>query len=85
MQGIKLQKLKAILLYSVILWIVAHGYRFMNNLYTADTLGSIFQDDILWQRSLGRFMQTFTMIFRGCIVSPWLLAVISVVIFSFSV
>ncbi|MBO4883612.1 MAG: glucosyltransferase domain-containing protein [Lachnospiraceae bacterium] len=85
MQGIKLQKLKDILLYSVILWMVAHGYRFMNNLYTADTLASVFQDDILWQRSLGRFMQTFTMIFRGCIVSPWLLAVISVVIFSFSV
>ncbi len=85
MQGIKLQKLKDILLYSVILWIVAHGYRFMNNLYTADTLGSIFQDDILWQRSLGRFMQTFTMIFRGSIVSPWLLGVISIVIFSFSV
>jgi hypothetical protein len=85
MQGIKSGKLKDILLYSVILWMAAHGYRFMNNLYTADTLASVFQDDILWQRSLGRFMQTFTMIFRGCIVSPWLVGIISMIIFSFSV
>ena len=85
MQDIKSQKYKDILLYSVILWMSAHGYRFMNNLYTADTLGSIFQDDIHWQRSLGRFMQPLTMIFRGCIVSPWLLGVISIVFFSLSV
>ena len=63
----------------------AHGYRFMNNLYTADTLGSIFQDDIIWQRSLGRFMQTASMVLRGCIVSPWFLGVISIVVFSFAV
>ncbi|MBO6008304.1 MAG: hypothetical protein J6P78_07070, partial [Lachnospiraceae bacterium] len=73
MQDIKPGKIKDILLYSVIFWMAAHGYRFMNNLYTGDTLGNIFQDDILWQRSLGRFMQPATMIFRGCIASPWLL------------
>ena len=85
MQDTKIKKLKDILLYSVIFWLAAHGYRFMNNLYTGDTLGSVFQDDIWWQRSLGRFMQPVSMIFRGVIVSPWLLAIISVAFFTLSV
>ena len=75
-------KARSILLYSVIFWMAGHGYRFLNNLYTGDTLTSIFQDDIWWQRSLGRFMQPLSMIFRGVIVSPWLLALISVLFFA---
>jgi len=63
-------------------WIFAHGYRFMNNLQTSDSLRSVFQDDILWQRSLGRFMQTFTLMFRGTIVAPWLIMIISILLFS---
>ncbi|MBP5762838.1 MAG: glucosyltransferase domain-containing protein, partial [Lachnospiraceae bacterium] len=69
----------------MIFWMAAHGFRFMNNLYTSDTLVCIFQDDILWQRSLGRFMQPATMIFRGCFASPWLLGIISIVFFTLSV
>lgn len=63
-------------------WIFAHGYRFMNNLHTSDSLVSVFQDDILWQRSLGRFMQTFTFVFRGTIVAPWLIMIISILFLS---
>lgn len=85
MQDIKPGKIKDILLYSVIFWMAAHGFRFMNNLYTSDTLVCIFQDDILWQRSLGRFMQPATMIFRGCFAAPWLLGIISIVFFTLSV
>ena len=79
------RKAKAVLLYSLVFWMAGHGYRFVNNLYTGDTLGSVFQDDILWQRSLGRFMQPVSMIFRGVIVSPWLLALISILFFAGSV
>lgn len=63
-------------------WLFAHGYRFMNNLHTSDSLVSVFQDDILWQRSLGRFMQTFTMVLRGTITAPWLILGISLLFFT---
>ena len=85
MQDTKAKKLKDIFLFSVIFWLAAHGYRFVNNLYTGDTLGSIFQDDIWWQRSLGRFMQPVSMIFRGVIVSPWLLGIVAVIFFALAV
>ena len=85
MQDTKAKKLKDIFLFSVIFWLAAHGYRFVNNLYTGDTLGSIFQDDIRWQRSLGRFMQPVSMIFRGVIVSPWLLGILAVIFFALAV
>ena len=78
----KLEKIKKIFLFVILFWIVAHGYRFMNNLYTGDTLVEAFQDDIYWQRSLGRFMQPLTMIFRGTICAPWLLFSIAVVFFA---
>ncbi len=81
---IKVDKLKRIMFYTAFFWLVCHGYRFLNNLYTGDTLGSVFQDDILWQRSLGRFMQPLPMIMRGTIVAPWLLFVIAVFFFSLS-
>ncbi len=78
-------RLKKCLLYTLIFWLAAHGYRFLNNLYTGDTLNNVFQDDILWQRSLGRFLQPITMIFRGVITAPWLLFVIAVVEFGAAV
>lgn len=80
--GINPSKYKKILLYTVIFWAAAHGYRFLNNLYTGDTLTGVFQDDIVWQRALGRFMQTFSLVFRGVVVAPWLLFVISIFLFS---
>ncbi len=82
MEESKKELLKKIFLFTSFFWIVAHGFRFTNNLHTGDTLVSIFQDDIMWQRSLGRFMQPLTMIFRGTIASPWLIFVISVCFFS---
>jgi len=75
---------KFVLIFGIVgfFWIFAHGYRFMNNLHTSDSLVSVFQDDILWQRSLGRFMQTFTFISRGTIAAPWLIMIISILFFS---
>lgn len=62
---------------AIIIWTITHGYRFMNNLYTCDALIEVFQDDILFQRSLGRFMQPVIMVMRGVICSPWLIGIIS--------
>lgn len=70
---------------TILFWGVAHGYRFVNNLHTSDSLVSVFQDDIYWQRSLGRFMQPFTMVFRGTITAPWLILVITLAFFSTAV
>lgn len=81
---INTQKLKRVSLYTLIFWVITHGYRFTNNLYTGDTMCNVFQDDIMWQRSLGRFMQPLTMVFRGTIVAPWLLFGLSIVLFSLS-
>ena len=80
----KTKKLKSCFIYTAIFWLVAHGYRFANNLYTGDTLTNVFQDDIIWQRSLGRFMQPVNMIFRGVVVAPWLLFVLAIILFSLS-
>ena len=63
---------------TIIIWMITHGYRFMNNLYTCDSLLEVFQDDIAFQRSLGRFMHPLVMVLRGCITSPWLICVISI-------
>lgn len=82
--NINTKKYKYILLNTVILFMVAHGYRFLNNLYTADALVEVFQDDIYWQRSLGRFLQPLTMVMRGSICAPWLIGCIAILFLSIS-
>ena len=62
---------------AIIIWTITHGYRFMNNLYTCDALIEVFQDDILFQRSLGRFMHPLVMVMRGCISNPWFIGILS--------
>lgn len=51
----------------------SHGYRLMNNLYTHDALMDIVEDNIQYQRSLGRFMQIFSILLRGSICEPWII------------
>lgn len=73
------KKFKYIFINTIIIFMITHGYRFLNNLYTADCLVEVFQDDIYWQRSLGRFLQPITMILRGSICAPWLIGCIAMV------
>ncbi|MBR5994365.1 MAG: glucosyltransferase domain-containing protein [Lachnospiraceae bacterium] len=82
---VKRKKLLNIFIYTTIIALFAHGYRFMNNLYTSDALVAVFQDDIYHQRSLGRFMQPLIMVMRGVICSPWLIGCLSIVLLSLSV
>ncbi len=83
----QINKKKIILCFTctVLFWVIAHGYRLANNLYISDSLISVFQDDIYYQRSLGRFMQPFTMIIRGTICAPWLIGIIAIVFFSVAI
>lgn len=69
----------------LIIWTITHGYRFMNNLYTCDNLIEVFQDDILFQRSLGRFMHPLVMVMRGTICNPWFIGILSFVFLTLSV
>lgn len=64
--------------------LAAHGYRLMINLYTHDTLMDLVEDNIQYQRAIGRFMQTFTMLFRGTVCTPWIIGLAGLVFFSFS-
>lgn len=82
---VKRKKLLNIFIYTTIIALFAHGYRFMNNLYTSDALVEVFQDDIYYQRSLGRFMQPLIMVTRGVICSPWLIGCLSIVLLTLSV
>ncbi len=68
-----------------IFWAIAHGYRFMNNLYTADTLTYVFQDDIYWERSLGRFMHPLPLVLRGTISAPWLVGMLAVAVYAMAI
>ncbi len=81
---VKRKKLLNIFIYTTIIALFAHGYRFMNNLYTHDALSSVFQDDVYYQRSLGRFMQPLIMVGRGVICSPWLIGCLSIVLLTLS-
>lgn len=65
--------------------IFAHGYRLINNLYTHDGLLDVIEENIQYQRALGRFMQTFTILIRGAICTPWLIGIIGIIFLSLSV
>lgn len=75
------EKLKFIFLCTALFYFAVHGYRFLNNLHTSDCLVVVFQDDIYWQRSLGRFLQPLWLVLRGTICAPWLIGCISCVLF----
>lgn len=64
---------------SAIVFLAAHGYCFFNAMYNHDSL-MIFQNDVDWQISLGRFLQPiYCGLFRGMIVAPWLICCLSFV------
>lgn len=70
---------------SAIIFFIAHGYRFFNALYNHDSL-MIFQNDVDWQISLGRFLQPiYCGLFRGMIVAPCLICGLSFVFLMVSV
>lgn len=65
-------------IFTLIFYVLAHGYRFFNPIYSGDSLLMIHQNDSAWQIALGRFVQPFLVFLRGGIVSPFLISVLSV-------
>ncbi len=82
--GEKKKRFNIALVLSLCFWLFAHGYRFFNNYYTHDALMEIFQDDIFFQRSLGRFLQPVFIILRGSVCAPWLIGIISLAFLALS-
>lgn len=82
----KTQKQLIMSLGSTFFWmIIAHGYRFVNLLFSHDSLYTFVQEDIYWQRSLGRFLQPFIIAIRGKITAPWLIFLTSTLFASLAV
>lgn len=66
--------LKWSILSVVVFSLIAHGYRFSNNMYSHDSLLMIYQNDFAWQIALGRFIQPILIFFRGSLCNPWLIS-----------
>lgn len=79
------EKMKFTFLMTVMFSIFAHGFRYSNNLYSHDALLNVCQKDDSWQVSLGRFLQPLTMYLRGDIVTTWVIVIIAMVCYCFSV
>lgn len=90
MQNIR-EKLKynqSIIIYvficNMLFGMAAHGYCYFNLSYSHDSL-MVYQRDIQWQITLGRFLQPAYLWFRGQIYTPFLVGVFSLIYLSISV
>ena len=66
------EKVRNICCFSILLFLVCHGYRLVNLMYSHDSL-RIVQDDYLWQIEIGRYLQPVLVALRGNIVAPLLI------------
>lgn len=69
---------------TLIFYLMAHGYRLCNPMFSGDSLLMVHQTDSAWQIALGRFIQPILVLLRGGIVSPFLISVISILFLSLS-
>ena len=58
---------------------LAHGYRFFNNMYSGDSLFTVYQNDSAWQIALGRIFQPIYIMFRGSWCNPWLISFLAII------
>jgi len=85
LQTEKQKRIVTIFSVSLFFIMVTHGYRLANNLYSHDSLVDIVADNIQFQRSLGRFMQVFSILLRGSICNPWIIGLVGWIFFSLSI
>ncbi|MFI3320910.1 MAG: glucosyltransferase domain-containing protein [Rikenellaceae bacterium] len=83
----KLQQDKSLIIFILAsifgLGLVAHGYCYLNSMFSVDSIVVLYQyDDIFWKISLGRFVQPILMAFRGLIAMPWLIGLLSLLYLS---
>ncbi len=78
-----IQSKKQLILYSVlftaICYLFANGQRFTSLSYTGDSLLLIHQNDCAWEIAIGRFFQPILIMFRGGLVSPFLVSALSMI------
>lgn len=70
--------------FTFLFYILAHGYRFVNSMFSGDSLLMIHQNDSAWEIALGRFVQPILVMLRGGMESPYLICMISVIFLSLS-
>lgn len=81
----KKEKYVFVLITTVLVSMIAHGYRYLNPVYSHDSLLNVFQNDELWQISLGRFFEPMAMAIRGALCPPWLIACIAMFLYSLAI
>ncbi len=72
-------------IFTLLFFLMAHSYRFFNNLYSGDALVVLYQNDSSWQISIGRIFQPVYLMFRGTICNPWLISFIAIICMSLAV
>ena len=75
----KYHRITLSLISTVIFAILAHSYRFYNNMFSGDSLMNIYQDDSAWQIALGRIGQPVYLMFRGSLCNPWLISFLAII------
>lgn len=70
--------LKFISVTTVLCYLLAHGYRIGNMIFSGDSLLMIYQNDYAWQIALGRCFQPVWLFLRGSITSPWLISFLAI-------
>lgn len=70
---------------TVVFYLMVHGYRLFNNMFSGDSLMMINQIDHTWQVAIGRFMTPFFILLRGTIIAPWMVGIMSMAMLSLSV
>lgn len=68
--------LKRVLCYTFLFGLAAHAFCYFNAFFSHDSL-MVYQDDTLWQISLGRFLQPVYLLVRGRIAAPFLVGLLS--------
>ena len=64
-------------------FLLAHGYRFSNLLFSHDSL-NVCEYKPEWELGIGRFMQPVLYVIRGVLGAPWLFSIISILWLSLS-
>lgn len=67
-----------VVVFTVLWYVFAHGYRMANNLFSHDSLLEVCQDDSAWQIALGRWAQPFLIFLRGGLTNPWLIGILTI-------
>ena len=75
----KKENLQFIAITTILCYLLAHGYRIGNMMFSGDSLLMIYQNDYAWQIALGRCFQPIWLFIRGTIASPWLISFLAIV------